>query len=234
MKIATELGLYCAIAGLFVGASVSPAVAQQPTPQERIAALKASMAASKEILRQYEWMQTTIVSVDGEEKSREMDRCYYGADGKLQKVPVTTPPPQKELRGIRGRIAERKQEEMKEYTAQVVALIKEYVPPDEKRMEGARAAGKVSVQPLPEQKARLTFSDYFKVSDSLALDIDLANNRPVAAKVATYLEAQDQPITLQVKFGSLPNSATYASSITLDAKEKDLRVVVENSGYRKP
>ena len=72
--------------------SGSLVLAQQPTAQERVAALKASLAASQAILKQYEWVETTVVSLKGEEKSRLLNRCYHGADGKVQKVPVTTPP----------------------------------------------------------------------------------------------------------------------------------------------
>src|SRR5512140_313857 len=83
--------------------SGSVALAQQPTTQERVVALKASLAASEAILKQYEWVETTTVSVKGEQKSQQMKRCYYGADGKVQKVPLTTPPPAEKKRGLRGK-----------------------------------------------------------------------------------------------------------------------------------
>ena len=59
--------------------------------QERIAALKQSLAQSQQRLRQYEWIETTVVSLKGEEKSRKVLRCYYGADGKIEKLPVSSP-----------------------------------------------------------------------------------------------------------------------------------------------
>jgi len=40
-----------------------------PTPQERVAALKQSMQESQTKLRQYEWIETTIISVKGEERA---------------------------------------------------------------------------------------------------------------------------------------------------------------------
>ena len=45
--------------------------AQQPTTQERVLALKASLAASKALLKQYQWVETTVVTLKGEEKSRK-------------------------------------------------------------------------------------------------------------------------------------------------------------------
>ena len=63
-------------------------VAQTPAPQERIAAIKQSLQESQARLRSYEWIETTVVSLKGEEKSRKQNRCYYGAEGKVQKVSV--------------------------------------------------------------------------------------------------------------------------------------------------
>ena len=108
--------------------SASLVLAQQPTAQERVVALKASLAASQAILKQYEWIETTVVSLKGEEKSRQMNRCYHGAEGKVQKVPVTTPPPAEKKRGLRGKIAESKKEEMTDYMKDAVALVKHVRP----------------------------------------------------------------------------------------------------------
>jgi len=218
-------------AALLVSGSL--VVGQQPTVQERVVALKASLAASQAILKQYEWVETTVVSLKGEEKSRQMSRCYHGADGKVQKIPLTAPPPEKKRRGLRGRIAETKKEELTDYMKEAVALVKQYVPPDQARIQAARDAGKVSVTPLPGQRTRLTFAGYFKPGDSLALDVNLANNRPLEAKVSTYLDSQKEPVTLDVRFGTLDNGATYASTAVLEAKAKNLTVKVENSGYRR-
>lgn len=40
-------------------------------------------------------------------------------------------------------------------------------------------------------------------------------------------------MTLKVQFGSLDNGAIYPAKVALDAKNKDLTVLVERSGYRK-
>ena len=100
------------------------ALAQQPTAEDRVAALKASLASSATTLRQYEWIETTTVSLKGEPKAQTQERCYYGADGKLQKVPVAAPPPAEKKRGLRGKIAENKKEELSDYMKEAVALIK--------------------------------------------------------------------------------------------------------------
>jgi hypothetical protein len=214
---------------------VSLALAQQPTAQERVVSLKASLAVSQVVLKQYEWVETTVVSLKGEEKSRKQERCYHGADGKVQKVLLSqsAPPPKK--RGFfRKKIAEAKTEELTDYMKEAIGLVKLYLPPDPARLELVKAAGKVTLSPQPGQRARLIFSDYLKAGDSFALDVDLMSNRPLAATVSTYLDSQKEPVTLDVRFGTLDSSATYPASVVLDAKSKELKVTVENSGYRKP
>ena len=51
-------------------------------------------------------------------------------------------------RGVRGRVVKRKKEDMADYMADAVALVKEYVPPDPARIQAVKDAGKLSVNPL--------------------------------------------------------------------------------------
>jgi hypothetical protein len=85
----------------------------------------------------------------------------------------------------------------------------------------------------PGKRVRLTFMDYLKSGDSLALDVDLTNNHPLAANVKSYLDSDKEPVTLAITFSTLNDGTTYVSKSVLDAKGKQLNVTVENSGYRK-
>ena len=211
----------------------SLALAQQPTAQERVVALKASLAASQAILKQYEWVETTVVSLKGQEKARQMNRCYHGADGKVQKIPLTTPPPAEKKRGLRGRIAESKKEELTDSMKEAVALVKGYMPPQPVLIQRAKDAGKVTLQPLSGQRVRLIFADYLKPGDSLALVVDLVSNRPLEAQISSYLDSQKEPVTLDVRFNTLDNNATYAATSVVNVHAQNLTVKVENSGYRR-
>src|SRR5512141_1037649 len=167
---------------LLLGVLALPGWAQQPTAAERAAMLKATMAASQVVLKQYEWVETTVVSLKGDEKSRKQERCYYGADGGVQKVVLTqsAPPPKK--RGFfRRKIAESKQEELTDYMKNAVSLVKSYVPPSPVRIQAAKDTGKVSIEILqPGKRARLNFRDYEKPGDNLGVEVDLVKNRPLA------------------------------------------------------
>jgi len=211
-----------------------PGFAQQPTAAERAALLKATVEASQAVLKQYEWIETTVVSLKGEEKSRKQERCYYGADGGVQKVEVNSTPPPAKKRGLRGKIAASKQEELTDYMKSAIALVKSYVPPNPAKLQIAKDAGKVSIDVLqPGKRARLNFRDYEKPGDNLGVEVDLTSNRPLGIKVASYLDDPKDAVTLDVRMGQLNDGTTYPSDAALDAKAKKLTVTVKNSGYRK-
>jgi len=113
--------------------------------------------------------------------------------------------------------------------------VKTYVPPSPAKIQAAKDAGKVSIDVLePGKRARLNFRDYEKPGDNLGVEVDLANNRPLAVKVSTYLDDAKDAVTLDVRMGQLNDGTTYAFNVTLDAKAKNIQVTVQNSGYRKP
>jgi hypothetical protein len=226
-----RVGLF--LFALLPGLSASAVLAQgPPTVPERIAALKQSLAQSKTRLRQYEWIETQVVSLKGEVKSNTQSRCYYGADGNLQKVPVASAP-QETKRGLRGKIAANKKEELTEYMQKAVALMKMYVPPDPDRIEASKSAGKVSLTPLqPGVQVRLDFRDYLKPGDTLSVDVNPSTNRLLGLKVSTYMDGPTDAVSLDVTEGALNDGTQYNSRITLVAPSQNLSVSVTNSGYR--
>jgi hypothetical protein len=222
------------------GRAQQPAGGQAP---DRVAALKQSMATSQKQLRQYEWIETTIISMKGEEKSRKQQRCYYGADGKIQKLPIDSgqaAAPAKESGGGRRRgggkvkesIVENKKEEISDYMKEAVALVHQYVPPNPELIEKSKAAGKVATKPGAAGQVGLDINDYLKPGDRLTVNLDSANNRLLGINVASYLEKPDDVVTLAVQFATLPDGTNYNAQTTLDAKEKNIRVVIQNSGHR--
>jgi hypothetical protein len=210
------------------------ALAQEPSIPERVAALKASLEASQLAIKQYEWVELTVVSLKGEEKSRKQERCYHGADGVLQKVEANRSPEPEKKRGLRGKIAAKKKDELTDYMKNAVSLVKTYVPPSPAKLQAEMSAGKVSIDILePGRRARLDFRDYDRPGDNLGVELDLVNNRPLGITVSTYLDDPKDAVTLAVNMGQLNEGTIYAADITLDAKAKNIEVSVQNSGYRK-
>jgi hypothetical protein len=229
-------GLACVIGSALLAA-------QTPMPQERVAALKASLQESQTRLRTYEWIETTVISLKGEEKSRKQNRCYYGSDGKVQKVPLGDAPaaPQAQAQSGRGRrgarvkqhVIENKKEEVSEYMQKAVALLHRYLPPDASRIQASKEAGRAAMAVVePDRRVRAEFGDYLQPGDSLAIELNPATNHLLAARVSTYLEDRGDTVSLDVQFADLPDGTTYQSAATLDAAAKHVRVVVQNSGHR--
>jgi hypothetical protein len=220
---------------ILLGALVVPALAQQPPgAAARVAELKATMAASQTVLQHYEWVENIVVSIKGEEKSHQMNRCYFGADGGVQKIPLTTPPPAEMKRGLRGRIIENKKEEMTDYMKSAVELVKSYVPPSPALIQAAKDKGNVSVDIIePGKRARLNFRNYLKPKDELSVEIDLATNHLLRMTVKSHLESAEDAVNLEARFGSLADGTIYTDTVTLDAPAKNIQVKVDNSGYRK-
>jgi hypothetical protein len=238
-------GAVVAAAAIAVGAILQ---AQQPPAQaagggapDQVAALKQSMQQGMAKIRQYEWVETTIISLKGEEKARKQNRCYYGADGKVQKVSLDQPAQPAQAQGGGGRrgggkmkekIVENKKDEMKEYMERAAALIHSYVPPSPEKIQAAKDGGRVKVTPQAGGKVSLVISQYLQAGDALTLDVDGAANRLVGLGVNTYLDKPDETVTLAVQMSALPDGAIYAAQTTLEAKAKNIAVVIQNSGYR--
>jgi hypothetical protein len=221
----------CTITMLFAPEIVR---SQSPGMPERVAALKQNVARDQQNIRQYEWIETRVISLKGEEKSRQQQQCYYGADGVLQKIIVDKSPPPAQKRGLRGRIIANKKEELTDYMKQAVALVKTYVPPDPARIQALKDAGSVNLDlPGGGRGARLNFRGYAKPGDVFTVEVDPATNRVMGLTVATYLADAKDVVTLDVRFSSLPDGTGYPATEVLVAKAKNLAVNVTNSGYRK-
>jgi hypothetical protein len=223
-----------AASGCFMALLLAPSISisQSPEVQARVAALKQSVARDQQNLRRYEWIETTVISLKGEQKSSQQKQCYYGAEGSLQKVPMSVSPQPEKKRGIRGRIIENKKEELTDYMKQAVALVKTYVPPDPARIQAVKDAGQVSLDLPGAGQARLNFRGYAKPGDVLSVEVDPASNRITGLKVSTYLDDAKDAVTLDVRFSSLPDGTRYPATELLVAKAKNLSVDVTNSGYR--
>jgi hypothetical protein len=219
---------------------VARAVAQAPpTPDQVVAALKQNLAESQKRLRQYEWIETTAISLKGEEKSRKQQRVYYGADGKLTKLPLGEPPAQAAPSGgrrgggrVKQQVVENKKSDMQEYMEKAAALIQQYVPPDPAQIQKAKDAGQMKVQPQPDGKVRVEFRNYVQPSDQMSIDVDAKAALLSGLSVATYLEKPEDAVTLNVRFATLADGTSYTAQAALEAKAKNIRVVVENSGHR--
>jgi hypothetical protein len=213
-------------------AATFPSFAQNSALQEKVAAVKQSMAENKQRLSQYQWIETTQLTLKGDQKPPTQDMCQYGPDGKVQKTPLGPPPAQPSGGRMKQRIIEKKQGEMQEYMGEVKGLIAMYVPPDPQRIEQAHQAGKISLNPAGAV-INLVFSDYVQPGDQMTLTFDTTARKIVSLSVNTYMGETKDKVTLQVQMGSLPDGTNFVQQTVLNASAKHLTATTTNSDYRR-
>ena len=202
--------------------------------EDKLAALKQSLAANATQLKQYKWVETTVISMKGEEKSRLQKQCFYGPDGKVQKQQLSAPPPEQEPPGgMKGKIAAKKKAEISAKMKDAAALIQSYVPPDPQRIQAVKTAGNLSMSPTGPNSARLDLRGYAKKGDNLSIGLDTSRNALLTLGVQSYLEDEKDAVTLDVTFATLRDGVSYAGSVVLNVPGKKIQVVIQNSGYQR-
>jgi hypothetical protein len=224
-----------ALIALTVLLFVSPIFSQDAAKQElqqKVAALKQSMAQNQS-LRQYTWTEKMETIFKGETKSTNQSQCQYGPDGKVQKTEIGSTPAPKQQRGLKGKVIEKKTDEMKDYMQRVASLIKRYVPPEGSQMQDSLQAGKAALQPSGDGIVTLVFGDYAKPGDAMKLTFDTTAKKIRGYDVNAYLDAPADVVTLKVVFENLPDGTNYVAQTILDATAKQIQIRTTNSGYNK-
>jgi hypothetical protein len=200
--------------------------------QQKIAELKQSMAANREQLKKYQWLQTTQVNIKGETKKDEENMCRYGPDGTVQKTPVGPPPEEKNPpKGLKGKIAEKKIGEMQDYIQRLKSLVSHYAPPQPEMLHSAMQAGNESLT-AHDGVVTLNFVDYYKPGDKVALSFDRSTKKLVSYNVNTYLDdPKSDIVTLTNQFATLPDGTNYVQETVLDAKAKQIQIITTNSNH---
>jgi len=201
--------------------------------QDKVAALKQSLAANQKLQREYKWVETTVISMKGEEKSRIQKQCFYGPDGKVQKQQLSAPPPQSAPGGVKGKAIAKKKEEITATMNQAVALIHSYVPPEPQRIQAAKAAGNLAIVPTGPNSTRLDLRNYVKAGDSFSIGLDTAGNALQTVSVKSYLDSKENAVALDVTFAKLRGGLSYPASVALNVPKQQMLVMIQNSNYEK-
>jgi hypothetical protein len=199
--------------------------------EQKLAALKQSVAANQQKLRKYQWTEVQQVTYKGEAKPERQFMCQYGPDGKVQKFPIGE---QTQVSGgkIKQRIVAKKKDELEQYMSQVKSLLALYVPPDPQRMQAAFQAGKASVsREAAAGLVNFTFTDYAQPGDQMVLAFDTAAKKIANIKINTYLGEAKDAVTLAVDFSTLPDGTNFAEKTVLNVAAKQLIVTTMNTNY---
>jgi hypothetical protein len=212
--------------------ATSPVFPQNPELQQKLGAVKQAAGENKQKLSQYQWSETTQLTLKGDAKPPTKNSCQYGPDGKIQKTAIGPPPEQPSGGRAKQKIVANKKAELKDYMQDVKAVLSMYVPPDPQKMQAAYQAGKVSVNPV-SGSVNLVFTDYAQPGDKMTLTFDTATKKITGLNISTYMGEEKDAVTLKVQMGTLPDGASYEQQSVLNATAKQLVVTTTNSNYQK-
>jgi hypothetical protein len=205
-----------------------------PEMQQKLMALKQSAAENKQRLHHYQWVETQQITLKGEQKPQRVFQCSYGPNGQVQKVPMGEQQQQPEKRGLRGRVVEKKTDEMKEYMQQVQSLLSMYVPPNPQLIQQAMEKHNVSIdKTMGSNLTQLVFKNYAKQGDQMTIGFDSAAKKISTINVNTYMDDPKDAVTLAVQMASLPDGTNYAQQTVLNATAKQIQVTTTNANYAK-
>ncbi len=210
-----------------------PAFGQGPELQEKVAALKQSVAANQQRLRQYQWTETQQLTLKGEPKPPKQKLCQYGPDGQVQKTPIGDQQQQQPSGGrMKQRVVAKKTAEMEDYMGDVKDVVGMYVPPDPQKIQHAVQSGNASMAPS-SGAVNLVFKNYAQPGDQMTITFNPTTKKIVGINVNTYTDKPSEVVTLAVTFASLPDGTNYVAQTVLNATAKQLVVTTTNSNYRK-
>jgi hypothetical protein len=212
--------------------ATSPVFPQNPELQQKLGAVKQAAGENKQKLSQYQWSETTQLTLKGDAKPPTKNSCQYGPDGKIQKTAIGPPPEQPSGGRAKQKIVANKKAELKDYMQDVKAVLGMYVPPDPQKMQAAYQAGKVSLNPV-SGSVNLVFTDYAQPGDKMTLTFDTATKKITGLNISTYMGEEKDAVTLKVQMGTLPDGTSYEQQSVLNATAKQLVVTTTNSNYQK-
>ncbi len=222
------------LAGLSITAFAQMGGGSNPELQQKLAALKQSAAENKQRLHHYQWVETQQITLKGEQKPQRVFQCSYGPNGQVQKIPMGEQQQQPEKKGIRGRIVEKKTDEMKDYMQQVQSLLSMYVPPNPQLIQQTMVHHNVSIdKTMGSNLTQLVFKNYAKPGDQMTVGFDTAAKKIATINVNTYMDDPKDAVSLAVQMASLPDGTNYAQQTVLNATAKQIQVTTTNSNYAK-
>jgi hypothetical protein len=169
--------------------------------------------------------------MDGDVKNTSVAQVHVGPDGKMEKTPLDSPDQQsqKKPRGLKGKIAAKKMAEIKSYVERLMNLCGTYIKPSPERLQQAAKEGRAElVQNVGSSVVQLRFKDYNKAGDVLAISVDRQTMSMHALEASTYLDGEDDPVSLSMEFDALQDGTSYMKLMSIGAAAQKLALKVDS------
>jgi len=213
--------------------SVSPAAAQDAANQSLRAGIAAKVTAARQAnaaaMQQYTWDQRTEVLDDGVVKDTRVEMVNW-VNGQYQKSQISDQGPSLPRFGIRKRVAEEKQKEMKEYASGLKAILQQYTLDTSPQLLAFYDKAQVSG---PDATGLLALSGGSVVSPGDSMTVWINANTHKAAKAFIATSYQGSPVTMNATFNTLAAGLSYMNYADIQIPAKQLEIQVSNFNYNK-
>jgi hypothetical protein len=175
--------------------------------------------------RDYSWTQRTEVKVKGETKNLTTEIVRYTPDGELQKTPISEDKA-KSPRGVRGKVAQKKAGEMKDWMAELGELLYAYSLPT----AGSLLDFLDKASATPDGSGyRLVATDLIKAGDRMTLWVD-EDSGLTKTEVQTQHDGSD--VSLTPDQAQTPDDLNYVARTSIVVPDKNVEMTVENFSYK--
>lgn len=184
-------------------------------------------------LRQYSFKQRSEVRLNGDVRSVKLDQVRFDLDGKLQRTPLTpvaaeTP----KARGLRGKVAAQKREEMVDYIERLMSLAQRYMAPTPGNLEKLSEKAEFwKGQGGSGNQVRIQAMDFVKGGDSFIWTLDAVAKAPVRMEARTELDGA--PVSITADYRNLPGGPNYVARAIIKSERKGLEIKVESFDYQR-
>ena len=98
----------------------------------------------------------------------------------------------------------------------------------------AQQQGNINAAPgSAENQIELQITNYLKPNDSMTITFDKALKAIQNAQIASYMDSPKDAVKIAVQFAKLPRGGNHIAVMTVEGVIKQLKVDVQNSGYKK-
>ncbi len=208
---------------VLIASFATPALSQDNAQiAERVTKARQENAAKT---TNYSWTKRTEVKVKGEVKSTITEMIRYDLDGELQKTPISQDKA-KGPKGIRGKVANKKGGEMKDWMTDLGKILHEYSLPTSGNLLDFLNKAKVE---KGDEGIELTAVNVVIPVDSMTMwlspDFELTRT-----EVTTEHDGAD--VRLTADHATTPDGLDYVARTVIVVPEKNVEMTVENFSYK--
>ncbi len=180
-----------------------------------------SMAMNAKRMTQYQWKQRVTVTHRGKPAEPMIDQVRFDSNGQMQRT-VISAPEQKQMGGIRGRVAAN----VKENVKGIMQLAGQYNKPQQ-MMEAIK---KAQITPSAGgNELSVLSSGMIKPDDSMTMLLDGTTHLAKHVDIRTNYEGA--PMTIAQEYGPVPDGPNVMKSMKVSVPQKEIAVDVDSYDF---